>query len=99
MKFLTNHELEQLEHGTLRLKYRQLQSVIEASERAIKEGERRLRALTKCKCTLDGVTCSNCQSAEMAGEEFDRQALVKTIEIHAKSAARDKAKVINGLGD
>ena len=87
MKFLTDYELQHLEHASLRVKYRELQIVIEG--------------LTNkpCECALDGVTCSNCQSAEMDGEEFDQQALAKTIEVQAKSVARDTAKGINGYGN
>ncbi len=87
MKFLTPYEMQHLEHASLRVKYRELQVVIEG-------------LINKpCECALDGVTCGNCQSAELAGEEFDRQAVAKTEEVHKKSAARDTAKGINGYGD
>ena len=83
MKFLTDYELEHLEHESLRIRYRELQSVIVEAEKRIKVIEKLTKKL--CKCDVDR-------------EEFDQQALAKTIEVHAKSVARDKAKGINGYG-
>ncbi len=87
MKFLTDYELQHLEHASLRVRYRELQIVIEG-------------LINKpCECALDGVTCSSCQSAELAGEDFDKQAADKFTEEQNESIERDTAKGINGYGD
>ena len=87
MKFLTDFELEHLEHNSLRIKYRELQCVIEG-------------LINKpCECALDGVTCNNCQSAKLAGPFFDEQAIAETLKQNSKSVERDTETGINGYGD
>ncbi len=90
MKFLTDYELQHLEHESLRFKYRELQVVIEGLE-ACNCAICKVRKQTECSCTLDGVTCGNCQS--------DAQALEDTQKRVEQSIERDTAKGINGYGD
>lgn len=86
MKFLTDYELEHLEHESLRIKYRKLQRVIEGLD-----SYRCAEDSAKCECTLDGVTCGACQS--------DAQALEETQKRVEQSIARDTRENINGYGD
>ncbi len=98
MKFLTDYELQHLEHASLRVKYRELQIVIESSGISYYEVEDEVAVCSqKCSCTLDGVTCGACQSDKP--KDFDKQAADAFTEGQAKSVARDTAKGINGYGD
>ena len=66
MKFLTDYELEHMEHKCLRLKYRELQREIERLTNK------------RCDCTLSGITCDACQSDAQALEDTQKRVAKST---------------------